>query len=61
LAKLLLAIRPEVKVVYMSGYAGEHLDNEGVNCEGALLLQKPFTASALEQKIQEALRQPISG
>ena len=61
LAKLLLAMRPELRVVYMSGYAGEHLDKEGLNCEGALLLQKPFTVSALEQKIQEALRQPISG
>ncbi|HMK20856.1 MAG TPA: ATP-binding protein, partial [Terriglobales bacterium] len=60
LAKALLALRPELKVVYMSGYAGEHLDQEGVGAEGALLLQKPFTAAVLEEKILQALGQPIS-
>jgi two-component system, cell cycle sensor histidine kinase and response regulator CckA len=55
LAENLLALRPELKVIYMSGYAGEHLDQEGVNAEGSSLLQKPFTAAALEEKIRQAL------
>jgi PAS domain S-box-containing protein len=60
LAKSLLSLRPELKVVYMSGYAGEHLDQEGLGSEGALLLQKPFTTAALEEKIRQALRPPVS-
>jgi PAS domain S-box-containing protein len=55
LAEHLLALRPGLKVIYMSGYAGEHLDQEGVNAEGSSLLQKPFTAAALEEKIRQAL------
>jgi signal transduction histidine kinase/CheY-like chemotaxis protein len=55
LAEKLLALRSGLRVVYMSGYAGEHLDEHGVNAEGASLLQKPFTAAALEEKIRQAL------
>ncbi|MGC2197410.1 MAG: PAS domain S-box protein [Terriglobales bacterium] len=59
LAKNLLALRPGLRVVYMSGYAGEHLDDEGVSADGAALLQKPFTAAALEEKIRQILQQPV--
>jgi len=55
LAEQLLALRPELKVIYMSGYAGEHLNEEGFTGEGASLLQKPFTAAALEEKIRQTL------
>jgi PAS domain S-box-containing protein len=58
LAERLLALRPGLRVVYMSGYAGEHLDEQGVSAEGASLLQKPFTAAALEEKIRQALSPP---
>ena len=50
----------DLKVVYMSGYAGEHLDEEGVSAEGASLLQKPFTAAALEEKIRQTLSSSVS-
>ncbi len=55
LAERLLGLRSGLRVVYMSGYAGEHLDEQGVNAEGASLLQKPFTAAVLEEKIRQAL------
>ena len=55
LAEELVSRRPDLKVIYMSGYAGEHLDQEGVHADGALLLQKPFTAAALEEKIRQTL------
>lgn len=44
------ALRPELKVLYMSGYsdAGDSLD--------APLLQKPFTLPGLAAAIEEALR-----
>jgi len=60
LADNLLAIRPGLKVLFMSGYAGEYLREEGVNSEGASLIQKPFTAAALEEKIRQTLNAPVS-
>ncbi len=60
LAEELLALRTDLKVIYMSGYAGEHLDEEGVSAEGASLLQKPFTAAALEEKIRQTLNSSVS-
>ena len=58
LAAHLLTLRGGLKVVYMSGYAGEYLDDQGINSEGASLLQKPFTAAALEEKIRQVLSAP---
>jgi PAS domain S-box-containing protein len=60
LAGLLLALRPALKVVYMSGYAGEYLDEEGVSAEGVALIQKPFSAAALEEKIRQILNTPVA-
>ena len=60
LAKKLLSLRPGLRVIYMSGYAGEYLHNEGVNADGVVLLQKPFTAAALEEKIQHVLHSPLA-
>jgi two-component system, cell cycle sensor histidine kinase and response regulator CckA len=60
LAKELLTQRPGLKVVYMTGYAGESLAEEGLNAEGVALLQKPFTAGALEEKIRQVLQQPVT-
>jgi len=59
LAKTLLLLQPGLRVIYMSGYAGEYLDGEGVGADRAALLQKPFTAVALEEKIREMLQQPL--
>ena len=60
LARELLALRPALKIVYMSGYPGESLVDAGVNAEGVALLQKPFTARELEEKIRQALSQPMT-
>jgi two-component system cell cycle sensor histidine kinase/response regulator CckA len=55
--ELVLRLRdfyPEMKVVYMSGYTGELVANEGVN--GAIrLLEKPFTRGALLKTIAATL------
>jgi len=60
LAKQLLASRPTLRVVYMSGYAGDFLAHEGLNAEGVTLLQKPFSATALEEKIRLVLSQNVA-
>jgi DNA-binding NtrC family response regulator len=51
------AMRPEARVLYMSGYAGDTLQASGVS-EGAPFLQKPFLPTALIEKVKELLQTP---
>jgi CheY-like chemotaxis protein len=46
---------PAMKVVYMSGYTGELVANQGVDA-GIRLLEKPFTRGTLLKTIDAALR-----
>lgn len=55
LARQLNAIRPEVKVLYMSGYTGQSFSGTGALESGSRFLQKPFTREGLAQKIRETL------
>ncbi|MGB6544815.1 MAG: PAS domain S-box protein [Candidatus Acidiferrales bacterium] len=52
-AKSLIAIHPELKVVYMSGYAS--FTGRGMLDSDAALLQKPFTRGALLSKLRAVL------
>jgi two-component system, cell cycle sensor histidine kinase and response regulator CckA len=53
LARHLSRIRPELRVVFMSGYADDPLMDK--IDRGALLLSKPFTAAALLDAIRHCL------
>jgi two-component system, cell cycle sensor histidine kinase and response regulator CckA len=55
LAEQLLPQRPQLKVVYMSGYTGQTVGAHGVLAEGSHFLPKPFTREALGRKIREVL------
>jgi CheY-like chemotaxis protein len=46
--------RPQIPVLYISGYAGEDRTQELLK-NGAAFLAKPFTATALAQKVREVL------
>jgi two-component system cell cycle sensor histidine kinase/response regulator CckA len=54
LADQLIQLRPQIQVVYMSGYTGQTVGAHGVLDPGSLFLQKPFTRDALARKIREA-------
>jgi two-component system cell cycle sensor histidine kinase/response regulator CckA len=56
LTEQLVQRRPDLKVVYMSGYTADAIVHHGVLVPGTAFLQKPFTAESLGRKIQEALR-----
>ncbi len=56
LANRLSALRPEMKVLYMSGYAGDLIAQYGVLDAATLLLEKPFSLQALLAKVHRALR-----
>jgi signal transduction histidine kinase/CheY-like chemotaxis protein len=51
----LRALRPSVRVLYMSGYADEAIVRTGVLDEGHPFLQKPFTPQELAVKIRDVL------
>lgn len=62
LADRLRSTRSEMKVVFMSGYTTEVMDQYGLMRSGANFVGKPFTPDVLERKIREALdyRSPFS-
>jgi len=55
LAQQLLAQRPELKVLFVSGYAENTVVQHGLAELGSRFLQKPFTLKALAAKIREVL------
>lgn len=55
LSDQLVQHRPEMRVVYMSGYTGQTVGDHGVLADGSFFLPKPFTREALAQKIRKAL------
>lgn len=54
-AQQLLAIRPQMKVLYMSGYTETTVLEQGGKDMAAIFLRKPFTFAALSEKIRTAL------
>lgn len=49
-------LRPQIQVIYMSGYTAEVIDIRVVQRDGGAFLQKPFSSEVLLTKIREALR-----
>jgi two-component system cell cycle sensor histidine kinase/response regulator CckA len=55
LAEQLRLQRPEMQVLYMSGYADRPLVKQIVAEQGAAFLSKPFTVEELTQKVRDVL------
>jgi CheY-like chemotaxis protein len=55
LADQLSTMRLGLKVLYISGYAGDVIGHQGVRDEGAQLLPKPFTVPDLLTRVAEVL------
>jgi nitrogen-specific signal transduction histidine kinase len=55
LSERLIALRPEIKILYMSGHTNSAIFQQGVLEPGVILLQKPFTLEGLARKVREVL------
>jgi CheY-like chemotaxis protein len=55
LAERLTSLRPEIKILYMSGHTNSAIFHHGVLEPGVILLQKPFTLEGLARKVREVL------
>jgi signal transduction histidine kinase/DNA-binding response OmpR family regulator len=55
LAARVASLRPETKVLFMSGYTDKAVVHQGVIDEGTPFIQKPFTPDTLARKVREVL------
>ena len=55
LAKALLALRPSLKLMFMSGYPADVMSQEGFLPEGVPFIQKPFLVADLRTRVREVL------
>jgi YesN/AraC family two-component response regulator len=49
------ALRPEIKVIYTSGYTADIIAKQGLIQDGVHFLQKPVTFDMLTTKVREVL------
>ncbi|HVQ37538.1 MAG TPA: response regulator, partial [Pyrinomonadaceae bacterium] len=55
LAGILALTRPQMRVLYMSGYTDDAIVHHGVLSESTAYLQKPFTAATFTRKLRETI------
>jgi DNA-binding response OmpR family regulator len=58
LAIRLASLRPETRVIYMSGYTDDAITRHGVLEAGLVYIQKPFTPDLIARKVREVLDRP---
>jgi PAS domain S-box-containing protein len=60
IAQALTSIRPDMKVIYMSGYTDDVMLQHGVRNSQVAFLSKPFTTEELASKVREVLDRVVA-
>jgi PAS domain S-box-containing protein len=55
LSQMLQSLRPDLKVIHMSGYTDDEVLRQGIHESGAHFLHKPFSLGTLARKLRDAL------
>jgi CheY-like chemotaxis protein len=55
LAERILCVRPETKILFMSGYTNDAIIKHGILDAGTWFIQKPFTLDDLSMRVREVL------
>lgn len=58
-ANQLLQVRPNTRLLYVSGYADDIVLQSGISRDGMFLLQKPYSLKQLAKKVQTLMATPI--
>jgi len=61
LVQVLGNLRPDLKTIYMSGYADEVVLQQGIHDLGAVFLQKPFSLNTLARKVRSRAASEVAG
>jgi two-component system cell cycle sensor histidine kinase/response regulator CckA len=61
LAQRFSTLRPNAKVIFMSGYTDDAVVRHGILQQGVAYLQKPFTGEALTRKVRMTLDGAVPG
>ena len=61
LGELLSSSRPDMKVLYMSGYTDDAIVRHGLMDERLQFIEKPFTTDALARKVRQVLDAGANG
>lgn len=59
LARLLRGRRPDLKVIFMTGYGGDVLYRDGALESDLEVLEKPFSLDELSNRVEAVLRTPL--
>jgi CheY-like chemotaxis protein len=52
--------RPNIRVLYISGYANDTMEQRGILAEGRSFLRKPFTPEDIARALRQVLDQPAA-
>jgi len=61
LASRIAGIRPDLPLIFMSGYTDEDVIRRGLLERGRRFIQKPFSPDALARQVHHALRSEAQG
>lgn len=61
LAEQLMLSRPDLPVMFMSGFSESALDRSGAGFQDAVMVSKPFRPMELSRQVREMLYRPVEG